>query len=104
MAEGREQVPPERLCGCTRKNHGSVIWQCPNPAGPVTGSCEDCRHNRCPTGREQAGVVVPREVVEHLLDWHNKTPCGEGRDAYDEVIFDVLKTTLGHDEEAEDAV
>lgn len=39
-------------------------------------------------------VAVPREAVEHLLDWHNKTPCGAGYESYDEVIFDVLKAAL----------
>jgi hypothetical protein len=51
------------------------------------------------TAPEQAGVVVPREVVEHLLDWHNERPCGAGQESYDEVIFDVLRASLGEDDE-----
>lgn len=48
-----------------------------------------------PTPSAAAHVVVPREVVEHLLDWHNKQPCGAGQESYDEVIFDALRASLG---------
>lgn len=30
------------LCSCLDKNHGSVIWQCPNPA-EQGGRCRGCR-------------------------------------------------------------
>lgn len=46
-----------------------------------------------------ASVAVPREVVEHLLNWHNRQPCGSGQESYDEVVFDALLASLGPEPE-----
>lgn len=52
-SEGR--VPP---CPCVRKNHGDVTWRCPNPA-MNGGSCDPCRHDRCPTSPTPTPEVQP---------------------------------------------
>lgn len=45
-------------------------------------------------------VQVPRAALAHIVDWHNKKPCGVGQESYDEVVFDVLLRALhvGHDD------
>jgi hypothetical protein len=46
-----------------------------------------------------AWVLVPRAALEHILDWHNKTPCGVGQESLDEVVFDALHGALFREEE-----
>lgn len=70
--------------------------------------CFDCRDCGCqgshgtskerPVSAEQGPtdefVTVPRAALVHVLDWHNKTPCGVGQESMDEVCFGALRAAL----------
>lgn len=39
-------------------------------------------------------VTVPRAALVHILDWHDKKPCGVGQESLDEEVFGALLRAL----------